>query len=239
MRFRNRTWPCLLAAAVLSTVVAGASDEAAGVGRNLPEGLPEGWYARFDTTLGEIVARLLPEQAPQSVAHFAAFADGRMEWYDPFTGEKRSGPYYDGLTVHKVTKYERFEGGDPTETGRGGPPVWVPQEVRGPLDFNRPYRLGLTRASLGRISGAVFFISGASQPFLNNRHPCIGDVVLGKEIVDRIVSVQVDRAGKPVDAIVLRSVRIEKVGNPAPLEDPVPYTPVIPTLGPKESRGNP
>ena len=50
------------------------------------EGLAEGLYARIETSLGRIVARLLPEQAPQSVAHFAAMAEGQLEWFDMTTG---------------------------------------------------------------------------------------------------------------------------------------------------------
>jgi hypothetical protein len=54
-------------------------EEFKGVG-GLPGFVPQGWYARLDTDKGPIVAKLLPDQAPQSVAHFAALAQGRLEW---------------------------------------------------------------------------------------------------------------------------------------------------------------
>ncbi len=52
-----------------------------------PADLEEGWYARIETSMGRIVAKLLPEQAPQSVAFFAAMAEGRLEWFDRASGD--------------------------------------------------------------------------------------------------------------------------------------------------------
>ena len=238
MRFRNRA---ILLTAILAVAIGppafGSGGAPAGQTPEteaLPQGLPDGWYARVRTSLGEFVARLLPEQAPQSVAHFAAFADGRMTWNDPFTGEKKSGPYFDGVGVHKIARMERFEAGDWTGTGRGAPPVWVPPEITGAMAFSRPYRMGLTRAPAGRISATIFFVTATSQSFLNARHPCIGEIVLGREVVDRIVAITPRKDGKPIQTITIESVRIVKVGEPAPLQDPIPYTPPNPVLGPKE-----
>ena len=90
---------------------------------------PQGWYAVVDTTLGSFTFRLLPEQAPQSVADFVAFAEGRMEYTDPYTGNKKKARYYDGVAIHKMVYGQRFEAGDPTGTGHGMPPVWVPKEA--------------------------------------------------------------------------------------------------------------
>ncbi len=157
-----------------------------------------------------------------------------MTWTDVMTGKEEHRPYYDGLAIHKIVPAERFEAGDPTGTGRGGPLVYVPPEVRGTIDFSFPYRVGLTRASLGKINGAMFFVTGTSQPFLTNRHPCIGEVVSGREVVDAILGVTlVEHEHKPIEPITIQRVRIVKSGNPAPLPEPVPYTPVVPSLGPK------
>ena len=66
------------------------------------EGLPDGWYAQIETSEGTIVALLHPDQAPQSVAHFASFAEGTQSWTDATTGEVLKRPYYDGAAVHKA-----------------------------------------------------------------------------------------------------------------------------------------
>ena len=67
---------------------------------DLPPNLAAGWYARIETTMGTIAVQLLPGQAPQSVAHFAALAEARMEWTDPVSGEARKNHFYDGNPIH-------------------------------------------------------------------------------------------------------------------------------------------
>ncbi len=225
----------LMAAAV--TVAAGVSESGAPspvAPFKIPPGLPQGWYARISTSFGDIVARLLPEQAPQSVAHFAALAEGKLAWTDPFTGETRKDPYYDGTKVHLVEAAQRFEAGDRTGTGRGAPTYYVPPEGKGPVNFSRPGRLGMTRASLGRVSGVQFFATAASQPFLNGHHPCFGEVVSGREVIEAISTVKSFANGKPLDPPEIRNVRIFKVGEPPPLPDPVLYRPTPPEFGRKK-----
>lgn len=192
----------------------------------IPEGivLDDGWYTRIDTTMGVIVARLLPGQAPQAVAHFAALAEGKLTWNDPFTGEPTNEPYYDGVAIHKVEAGSRLEAGDRTGTGKGAAPFWIPPEGFGPITFNKPGRLGMTRAPMGRISGSLFFISASGLPFLSRRHPCFGKVVHGLETVYRISSVKTYSNGKPIEDVILEKVRIFKVGDPDPLPDPEEYT---------------
>ncbi|HEX6851265.1 MAG TPA: peptidylprolyl isomerase [Candidatus Polarisedimenticolaceae bacterium] len=219
----------LAAAVTLAFALAGAVPTAS-AGGELPEGLPEGWYAILDTDAGAIVARLLPEQAPQSVAHLAAFAEGRLTWTDAFTGESVRRPYYDGLAIHRVVAGERFEAGDPTGTGRGAPPVWVPQEGDGSVNFSKAYRVGLTRTGQGRVNGAIFFVTAIPAPWLNRRHPCIGEIVAGREVVDRICARKTDDGGRPLDKVTIRKVTVRAVGAPRPLPDPVPYDPPTPEL---------
>ena len=193
-----------------------------------PEGmdaLPVGWYAEVRLGPGRIIIHLHPEQAPQSVAHFTALAEGRLEWIDPFTGEPRSTPYYDGLEVHKVRAGQRFELGDPTGTGRGAAPFYVPEEGKAPASFDQPWRVGMTRASLGRISGSQFFVTAAPQPFLRERHPCFGTVVAGRDVVRTITEVRANSAGKPLQPIVVESVRVFRVGDVPDLPDPKSHDP--------------
>ena len=227
MRYLARSIAFVL---VLAVAAPAAAAETKGA---LPEGYPEAWYARIETNLGTIVARLLPVQAPQSVAHFAAFARGAMTWTDITTGAPKTGPYYDGLTVHRITPAERFEVGDPTGTGRGAPLVYVPIEVGGPMNFDRPYRIGLTRAARGRINGAMFFVTCANQPFLSASHPCIAEVVAGRDVADAICGMKLGSDGKSLTPVTIEHVRILKSGNPLPLPDPVPYTPPVPQLEPR------
>jgi peptidyl-prolyl cis-trans isomerase A (cyclophilin A) len=191
---------------------------------------PQGWYAEVDTSLGAFTIKLLPEQAPQTVAHFAAFAEGRMEFVDPFTGNKKKVPYYDGIAVHKTVFSQRFEAGDATGTGQGMPLVWVPYEP-GLVNFSRPYRVGMTAASMKRISGVLFFVSIVAEPYLNGRHNCFGEIIEGRDVVDRICQVATNNRGAPLEPVIIRHVAIVKSGDPPPLADPVHYDPPEPVLG--------
>jgi peptidyl-prolyl cis-trans isomerase A (cyclophilin A) len=191
---------------------------------------PEGWYAEVETSLGTFTFKLLPEQAPQTVAHFVAFATGRMEFVDPFTGNKKKAPYYDGVAIHKTKFAQWFEAGDPTGTGHGMPPVWVPSEPR-PINFSRPYRVGMTTASLKRNSGVLFFVTIVAEPSFNAAKNCFGEVVEGRDVVDRICNVKTDARGAPIEPVVMRHIAIVKSGNPPAIPDPVPYDPPVPDLG--------
>jgi len=194
------------------------------------EARPQGWYAEVETSLGSFTIKLLPEQAPQTVAHFAAYAEGHMEFVDPFTGTKKKTPYYDGMAIHKTTFAQRFEAGDATGTGHGMPLVWVPSEP-GLVNFSRPYRVGMTAASMKRISGVLFFVSIVAEPYLNGRHNCFGEVVEGREVVDRICQVATNNRGAPLEPVIIRHIAIVKTGTPPPLADPVRYDPPEPVFG--------
>src|SRR4051812_7623345 len=63
-----------------------------------------GTYAKFDTTEGSFTIRLFDKEAPKTVANFVGLAEGTKEWRDPASGEKKTAPYYDGVTFHRVIK---------------------------------------------------------------------------------------------------------------------------------------
>lgn len=191
----------------------------------LPAHLAEGWYAKIETSLGTIIARLLPDQAPQSVAHFAALAEGRLPWTDRVTGEGREGPYYDGQQVYQAVAGQRFDAGDPTGTGRGSPLIFVPFERKGPVSFNAPGRLGMATNTLGWVSGTRFFVTSAAISWLSAQSPCFGEVVAGKDVAWSICAVKTDPNGHPIEPVVIQRIRIHKVGSPPPLPDPISYKP--------------
>jgi cyclophilin family peptidyl-prolyl cis-trans isomerase len=155
-----------------------------------------------------------------------------MEFVDILTGDKKKVPFYDGLAIHKVTEGQRFEAGDPTGTGHGSPLVYVPKET-GVEDFSRPFRVGTTGSSLQRISGVMFFVSMVAEPYLNAAHNCFGEVVEGREVVEAICSVTTNAKRAPVTPVVIRHVAIVKSGSPAPLPEPVRYTPSRPVPVPR------
>lgn len=188
-------------------------------------GLHDGLHARIETNLGRIVVRLFPEQAPQSVAHFAGLARGTIPWTDVETGEIHSTPYYDGVPVHKTEAMRRFEAGDRSGTGRRAPKLYVAPEGEGPANFSVGYRLGMTRAPGSRISAVQFFITVAPEPYLTGRHPCFGTVLEGREVVQRITEVKTYSNGRPIEPVIIEKIRIFTVGPEVELPEPVTYLP--------------
>lgn len=190
----------------------------------LPRGLKRGWYARIETVKGEIVARLLPEQAPRSVASFAALAEGRLEWTDPLTGETRKGRYYDGLPVTLVSAGRMFVVGDRSQLGEGTPELYVPPEGAAPVTFSGGLRLGMVRSG-GRVSGVLFFVTASGLREMDGMFPCFGEVVSGKEVIFQISQAKSHPDGVPLEPMVIERVSIVAVDDPPPLPEPVPYFP--------------
>ena len=181
MGSRQRVWSWLL---FLACCLAGTIASAEEAPFEPSPDWPSGHYARIETDLGRIVARLLPGQAPQSVAHFAAMAKGELAWTDP-TGEQKQFPFYDGIPIHNVRAGLLFEAGDWTGTGKGAPPLYVPDEGHGPINFSQGGRLGMARPQR-RPSAVQFFVTYAASPRLNRAFPCFGEVVEGREVVFQI-----------------------------------------------------
>ncbi len=215
----------IIPALLMFAAIAAAAPDEESAAFQPPADLEEGWYARMETGRGRIIARLLPDQAPQTVAHFAALAEGRLEWLDPESGESQKGRFYDGTAIYRVKAGSHFESGDPTGTGRGGPRMYVPREGMGPINFSGPGRLGMTKTG-GLLNSAYrFFVTYAAQHRMNGQYNCFGVVVEGLEVVMELTGVKAYSNGMPLQPMAISEIRIFKVGDPPPLPEPVYYKP--------------
>ncbi|HEY7485684.1 MAG TPA: peptidylprolyl isomerase [Streptosporangiaceae bacterium] len=165
--------------------------------------------ATLHTTFGDVVIRLFPEQAPQTVENFVGLADGSKQWLDPKTGRQSTGPLYNGTIFHRVIDGFMIQGGDPLGTGTGGPGYRFPDEFDRSLRFDRPYLLAMANAGPG-TNGSQFFITVSPQSHLNDRHTIFGEVIQGREVVDQIATTETDRRDRPVKEIVIDSVTIDR-----------------------------
>ena len=121
------------------------------------EGVPvaEHLYATLHTNHGPIRLELFPNHAPKTVRNFVELAEGTRDYTDPRTGQKGSGPYYDGTISHRVISGFMVQMGDPTGTGRGGPGYKFGDEFHPELRFDRPYLLAMANAGPGHQRLAV------------------------------------------------------------------------------------
>ena len=215
----------------IQAVLPGLAGEKPPADLDLPPNLAAGWYARIETTMGTIVAQLFPGQAPQSVAHFAALAEARLEWIDPVTGEAHKNHYYDGNSIHLAEAGSRFEAGSPNGYGHGGPSLWVPpEEMDGPVNFNVRGRLGMTRSTARKLSAYQFFVTASGIPHRSGQQSCFGAVVTGLDVVMNISTVKTYPNGRPIDPVIIERIRIFAIGDPPPLPEPVKYRPTTITI---------
>lgn len=117
----------------------------------------------LETTQGKIELELFPDVAPLAVENF--------------TTHIKNG-YYNGIAFHRIIKNFMIQGGDPTETGRGGKSVWgksFKDEFKGKT-FNKIGVLAMANAG-PHTNGSQFFITTALTPWLNGRHTIFGQAL--------------------------------------------------------------
>jgi peptidyl-prolyl cis-trans isomerase A (cyclophilin A) len=168
--------------------------------------------ATLRTNQGDIVLRLFPDHAPETVRNFVELAEGSREWTDPRTRRASSGKLYDGTIFHRVIPGFMIQGGDPLGTGTGGPGYKFGDEFHPDLTFNRPYLLAMANAGPG-TNGSQFFITTVPTPWLSGKHTIFGEVVQGSEIVDKISQIQTDSRDRPGTDVVIESVEIDGSDN--------------------------
>ncbi len=164
-------------------------------------------YATLQTSMGNIVVRLLPDEAPKTVANFVGLAKGTKEWTDPRTGKPTKAKLYDGTIFHRVIAGFMIQGGDPLGTGYGGPGYEFENES---LTGRRFDKVGLmAMANHGRdTNGSQFFITVSTPKSLNGGYTIFGEVVEGYDVVLKISQVATGPRDRPLQDVVLKKVTI-------------------------------
>ncbi|PAF49256.1 peptidylprolyl isomerase [Helicobacter sp. 12S02232-10] len=117
-------------------------------------------YALITTKKGDILVKLFPNDAPQTVMNFAFLAkDG----------------FYDGLKFHRVIEGFVAQGGCPNGTGTGGPNYRIKCELTN--NPNRHKKGSLSMAHAGRdTGGSQFFLCFVDLPHLDGEHTVFGQI---------------------------------------------------------------
>lgn len=166
-------------------------------------------FAIMETTLGTFKVQLFPDKAPKTVENFVGLAKGTKEWTDPKTNKKVKKPLYDGTVFHRVIKGFMIQGGDPQGNGTGGPGFQFGDEFSPDLRHSKPGILSMANAGPG-TNGSQFFVTVAPTPHLNDKHSIFGEVVEGMDVVMKISETKTGPGDKPVEPVVLKSVKIQE-----------------------------
>jgi peptidyl-prolyl cis-trans isomerase A (cyclophilin A) len=165
-------------------------------------------YARFVTTMGNIVVRLEEERAPKTVKNFVGLATGTQEWVHPRTGQAQNGvPYYDGTIFHRVIPEFMIQGGDPLGAGTGGPGYKFQDEFHPELKHSGPGVLSMANSGPG-TNGSQFFLTERATPHLDNRHSVFGVAVAGVDVINKIARVAKGARDKPAQDVVLQRLEV-------------------------------
>jgi len=123
---------------------------------------PDGLYAIFKTSMGEIDVALYEKDTPLTVRNFVGLAKGTKPWKDPKTGAMVTRPLYNNTIFHRIMMDGMIQGGDPTGTGAHECGVTVRDEFLPGLKFDRPGRLAMANTGTPNSGGCQWFITVAS-----------------------------------------------------------------------------
>ena len=166
-------------------------------------------FALFNTNKGDFKIKLFSKEVPQTVENFVGLAEGTKEWVDPKSGQKVKKPFYDGLTFHRVIPNFMVQTGDPLGNGTGGPGYRFADEFHSELKHAKPGMLSMANAG-PNTNGSQFFITTVKTPWLDGKHAVFGEVVEGYEVVDLISKTQTGPMDRPVEPIVINTVKIQR-----------------------------
>jgi peptidyl-prolyl cis-trans isomerase A (cyclophilin A) len=165
-------------------------------------------YARFVTSMGNIVVRLEEQRAPNTVKNFVGLATGTQEWTDPKSGQSSGGrPLYSGTIFHRVIPDFMIQGGCPLGQGTGNPGYRFQDEFHPELRHDKAGILSMANSG-PNTNGCQFFITERATAHLDNKHSVFGSTVVGVDLVGKIARVPKGARDKPVQDVVLQRVEI-------------------------------
>jgi cyclophilin family peptidyl-prolyl cis-trans isomerase len=121
-------------------------------------------------TYGDMVLRLLPEFAPNTV--------------NTILGLINKG-FYNGLTFHRVVPGFAIQGGDPKGNGSGGPGFTFDDEFNPLAIFSGNGQLAMANSGKD-TNGSQFFITVGAQRSLDFNHTIFGQLVEGNTVLNAI-----------------------------------------------------
>jgi cyclophilin family peptidyl-prolyl cis-trans isomerase len=145
----------------------------------------------FDTSCGTFVVTLDTESAPETAASLYSLAE--------------SG-YFDETIFHRVVPDFVIQGGDPTQTGGGGPGYATVDPPATDAKYTKGVvAMAKTAVESAGTSGSQFFVVTGDDIGLPPEYAIVGEVTEGIETVERIGALGVGD-GPPSQPVVVNTV---------------------------------
>jgi cyclophilin family peptidyl-prolyl cis-trans isomerase len=156
----------------------------------------------METSKGTIKVELLPDKAPITVKNFLSYVEDK---------------FYDGTIYHRVVPNPAVIQGGGYEAGQGRQKKTKDQiknEASNGLSNTRG-TIAMARTAIPDSATSQFYINFSDNTYLDkDKDPqgvgyCVfGKVIDGMDVVDEISKVRVGRGGKPLEDVVIKSVRV-------------------------------
>ena len=156
---------------------------------------------------GSMTIQLFEQLAPKTTQRIIDLANGTG---NPPTGPTGGGPFYDGLTFHRVIKDFMIQGGDPAGDGSGGSGVKFDDEFNSQLQFTSSGILALAKPAddaqnaIPDTNDSQFFITAEPTRWLDFTYTIFGFLTRGNDILQKIESVPTGAGNKPVHDVVMQ-----------------------------------
>ena len=145
---------------------------------------------------GKMELELFPKCAPITVDNFLSLIEKH---------------FYDGIIFHRVIKGFMIQGGDPLGNGTGGSGKNIKGEfVSNGVDNLLEHTKGvisMARSYYPNSASSQFFIMHEDAPHLDGDYAAFGVVIKGIEVVDKIASVKTNFQDKPLDNVVIKTIK--------------------------------
>lgn len=177
----------------------------------------------LETSLGDIVIDLKVDEAPRACTNFLKLC--KMK-------------YYNNSLIHTVQKDYICQGGDPTNTGKGGVSCWAKlpggtkyfkDEINAKLKHNVKGTVAMANEK-AHENGSQFYITLRDKvEYLDGKHTIFGTISEGLDILDKINTTMVDEKMAPFQNIRIWHTEILE----DPFDDPDGLEKLIPPKSPE------
>ena len=149
----------------------------------------------FDTSCGSFTVTLDPELAPETAPSLVTLAEDG---------------YYDDTIIHRVVPDFVIQGGDPTQSGGGGPGYQTVDAPPQDAQYTRGVvAMAKAPAEAAGTSGSQFFVVTGADAGLTPDYAIVGEVTEGLDTVDRIGALGAGD-GPPSQTVLVRSVTVSE-----------------------------
>ncbi|WP_413701684.1 peptidylprolyl isomerase [Psychromonas sp. KJ10-10] len=153
----------------------------------------------MDTSKGQITIELFPNEAPKTVANFLAYIE-------------KDG--YENTNFHRVINGFMIQGGGfSADTGKRVDTLAPIENESTNGVSNKRGTISMARTNAPHSASRQFFINHKDNAFLDANvnkwgYAVFGQVTSGMEVVDSIAVVQTAGADKPIQSIVINSIKL-------------------------------